>query len=507
MKQLLSGKNLLVIALMAFGALIRLWYFLEPFRYSVTITPDESVYGLQATHILKGDYSIFYWAQPYTGTFSAYLSALLFALTGGPSALALKLVPYLFSVGFLVMTYLVASRVFKEGIVPLVALGIAALGTPFWNNWASRAGTGYPEATLIGEGLLFLAMLILYGKKGNSLLAFFLLGLLTGLGFWIQPTIIYYFLPIIAFLILSDHRFFFRQRFLVLVLGFIAGDLPVLYYNLVSGGATGSSLFHFSVRGVKKAVVGLTTEGLPVILGTRTSFSHENFFTPLALIIYGFFLAAVVFAAWSRRSLLKNLTHGFSEVSRPIDLIFVTFFSTLLVFLMTERFNQFVLEPRYILALYSTLPLILAYVWVKVNKVMPVLSWILIGVFLLNFGLGIIKAPPGSFVDRYKLEKAIALLDEHGILFVNSDGALAHRLMFLTNERLIASVREGGLMAARHPQYNQTVLDSPWEQRGYLFLKTNPDLAIMENEIRSFVGPYRKELIDNQFVFLYPDKK
>lgn len=503
----MKQKTLIAISLIVFGSLLRLWYFLEPISYSVTVTPDESVYGLQAIHILKGDYSIFYWAQPYTGTFSAYLSALLFALTGGPSVLALKLVPFLFSVGFLVMTYLVATRVFKEGVVPLVALGISALGTPFWNNWASRAGTGYPEALLIGEGLLLLALIVLYGKKGNSLSVFFLLGLLTGLGFWIQPTIIYYLLPIIIFLVLANHGFFFHKPFLALVLGFVIGDLPVIYYNFVSNGATGSSLFHFSVRGLKRAVWGLTTEGLPVILGNRTSFSHENFSTPLALIIYGFFLAAVIFTAWQRRFLLRNLTHGFIEASRPFDLILTTFFSTLLIFMMTERFNQFVLEPRYILALYSTLPMILAYVWLKVYKAVPIISWILAGVFLLNSGLGIIKAPPGSFVDRYKLERATTLLSEHGIRYVNSDGALAHRLMFLTNERLIASVREGGLMAARYPQYNQTVLDSPWGERGYLFLKTNSDLAIMENEIRSFVGPYRKELIDNQFVFLYPEKK
>ena len=75
--------KIIVISLILIGALIRLWYFLEPFRYSVTITPDESVYGLQALHILKGDLSTFYWAQPYTGTFSAYLSAVLFFFRSG----------------------------------------------------------------------------------------------------------------------------------------------------------------------------------------------------------------------------------------------------------------------------------------------------------------------------------------------------------------------------------------------------------------------------------------
>lgn len=495
--------KLLVVFFIALGAGLRLWYFLEPFAYSVNITPDESVYGLQALHILKGDFSIFYWAQPYTGTFSAFLSAGIFFFFG-PSGWALKIVPYLFSVGFLVLTYLLARQVFKDTSTPLMALAFAALGTPFWNNWASRAGTGYPEATMLGEMMVIIALRLLYRAERLTLCPFFLIGLLTGLGFWIQPTIVYYLAPILLFFILFDRRFFFKKYFFSLVGGFVLGDLPVIYINLTGNSSTAGSLFHFSVRGLKRAVTGLLTEGLPVIIGTRTSFSHADFFTPFAVIITLFFLGAVVFVLTRRfRPLLNSLT-DFKQHSRPIDLILALFLFTLLIFLLTERFNQFVIEPRYILALYSTIPLILAYSLRQIFKKSPWLFGLISVVYLANFSLGLMKAPPKTFVDGYKLDKAIEALDLRGITLVNSDGALAHRLMFLTQEKITASVREGGLMAARHPEYNQTVLDAPWEHKGYLFLKTNSDLNIMENEIRSFVPTYRREMLEDQFVFLYP---
>lgn len=500
----LRREAIFIILLVGLGATVRLWYFLEPFRYSVALTPDEAVYGLQALHILKGEPSIFYWAQPYTGTFSAYLAALLFKFFG-VAAVALKLVPYLFSVGFLFLLYLLAKAVFSDKSKALLALFLAALGTPFWNNWSSRAGTGYPEANFLGAGLLLLAVGFLYKKSLLPVNLLFLgLGFLAGLGFWVQPTIVYYLVPVLLFLFLKDHRFFLRPCFFLFFLGFIVGGLPVVYYNAAHPGATSSSLFNFSFRGLRRAFFGLIFDGLPVILGVRTSFSHINFFTPLAAAIVLIFVSALAYAWKSRWSHFRGVWSNFAQQSQPLDLILAAFFSTLVIFLMTERFNQFVIEPRYIQALYATLPLLLAHFIVDLKRTKPFWGGLFLGLLVINALLGMLKAPPPSFVDPYRLENAIARLREHQVTYVNSEGALAHRLMFLTRENLIASVREGGLMAARYPYYNQTVLEALWEHKGFLLLKTNPDLAIFENEMRAFVPNYGKEIVDDTFVLLYP---
>jgi 4-amino-4-deoxy-L-arabinose transferase-like glycosyltransferase len=497
-------EAIFIILLVSLGALIRLWYFLEPFRYSVTFTPDEAVYGLQALHILKGEFSVFYWAQPYTGTFSAYLAALLFKFFG-VAAVFLKLVPYVFSVGFLFLVYLLARAVFRDTHKAQVALFLAALGTPFWNNWSSRAGTGYPETNFLGVLLLLLGTGYLYGRAAlPTNLLFLVLGFLAGWGFWVQPTIVYYLAPLLLFLFLQDRRFFLRPHFFLFVLGFIVGDLPVIYYNVLYPGVTSSSLFNFSFRGLKRAFLGLIFDGLPVVLGVRTSFSRTNFFDPLAVVVVFLFAAALLYALKKRWPDWQRVWSNFAKRSQPLDLILATFLSTLTIFLMTERFNQFVIEPRYIQALYATIPLLLANFVVEVKRIHPLWGWLSLGLLLANSLLGMGKAPPTSFVDPYRLESAIARLQERQIVYVNSEGALAHRLMFLTQESLIASVREGGLMAARYPFYNQAVLEAPWEHKGFLLRKSNPELSIRENEMRSFVPTYGKEIIDDTFVLLYP---
>lgn len=496
-------KNYLVFSLVVLGAIVRFWYLFEPFSYSVNITPDEAVYGLQALHALKGEHSIFYWAQPYTGTFSAYLSAFFFLLSG-PSSLFLKLVPFLFSVGFIYLNYLIAKKVTNDNRVAVATLIITALGTPFWNNWSSRAGSGYPEATFVGNLILLTGLSLIYFSPARRHFSFFCLGFLSGFGFWLQPTIVYYVFPVYLFLFLKNPKYFLGKEILSLLFGIFLGGLPVIYWNTQFGGGTGNALLHLSIRGLKRALAGLVFDGFPVILGIRSSFSRENFFTPIAITIILLNISAMVFFLGQRISHIKNIIFNFSKSSVPMDLIGATFFSTLSIFLFTEKFNQFVIEPRYILALYSTCPLILAIFANQLAKTQRILFSLSVVFFLANWVFGLLKAPPSSFVDYYKLDTVLKKISAQKVVFVNSEGALAHRLMFLSNESVIASVREGGLMAARYPKYNQEVLDAPWDYKGFVILKNNPDAKILENEMRSFVPGYKREEIGNRFVILSP---
>ncbi|MCG2686452.1 hypothetical protein L6258_03770, partial [Candidatus Parcubacteria bacterium] len=252
--KLFSNRWRAVWGIVLLGALVRGWYLFAPLKTSVTITPDEAVYGLQALHILRGEHSVFYWAQPYTGTFSAYLSAGLYWLLG-MSRIALKVIPYLFSVGFVFLNYQLAQKVFGSRKVALAAGVLSALGTPFWNNWSSRAGSGYPEVVLVGNLVLLLVIKIVEQDSATGLatltqgpptsphgsavppersllpippqLESLLLGVLSGLGFWIQPTIVYYLVPAFAFLLLKKPRQFFSRNLVWLVAGVALGGAPV----------------------------------------------------------------------------------------------------------------------------------------------------------------------------------------------------------------------------------------------------------------------------------------
>jgi len=525
----MTKSKLVVAGIVILGALVRGWYLFAPLNSSVTITPDEAVYGLQALHILKGEHSVFYWAQPYTGTFSAYLAAVLFLLFW-VSRVALKIVPYLFSVGFVFLNYKLAREVFGSRKVALVAGLLSALGTPFWNNWSSRAGSGYPEAALVGNLVLLLVISLVgvgsvrgFAKAGvrgeppnrwvrwggferawqiSVKLKFFLLGFLAGLGFWIQPTIVYYLVPAFAFWLIKRPRSFLSKNIFWLVLGVAVGGAPVWYANFFAGVGTAGQLFS-KPWGIRKALGELFALGFPILLGTRSSWQYRDFFPPLAVGVWIFYGLGIIFLIGER---VRNLG-GFRDFRKrlgPIDLLLGTFGSTLVIFAFSAPFNQFVIEPRYILAFYSTLPLVSGWFLVKLWERHRVLGALAGALLLFNVVLGFAKAPPISFVDPYRLDKVIDFLEQRSLRYVNTNGALAHRLMFLTSERLIAAVREGGLMDARYHQYHKWVLEAPRDQQAYVYFVDSGELPLMRNEIDHFVTDWEEWTLDDKFVVLYP---
>jgi len=512
-----------VLGIVVLGALVRGWYFLSPLPHSVTITPDEAVYGLQALHILKGEHSVFYWAQPYTGTFSAYLSAGLYWLFG-LSRIALKIIPYLCSVGFVFLNYQLAQKVFGSRKVALAAGVLSALGTPFWNNWSSRAGSGYPEAILVGNLILLLVIKIV-SRDISPGFATLTQGptpapercrvppeppvakpaCRRGRASEGRRSLLQVPVKLKFFLLIKKPRRFFSGNLVWLLAGVALGGAPVWYANFFAGAGTAGDLFS-KPWGVWGALQKLITLGFPILLGTRSSWEYWDFFLPLAVLVWLFYGVGLVSLVVERIKGLKGMkgVKGIRGRLEPVDLLLGTFFSILVVFALSAPFNQFVIEPRYVLAFYTIIPLVggwfLIELWER-GRVWGILVALLL---LVNAGLGFFKAPPASFVDPYQLDHVVSLLEQKDLQYINTNGALAHRLMFMTSEGVIASVREGGLMDARYHQYHKWVLEAPRDQQAYLYFVDSPELPLMRAEIDHFVTAYEEQLIDDTFVVLYP---
>lgn len=501
-----NGK--LVALLLIFGAAIRLWYFLAPLSKSMSITPDEAVYGLQALRILKGEPTVFYWAQPYTGTPSAFVSAFLF-LIFGVSSIALKIVPFLCSLAFLYTSYLLAKKVFGSEKIGVIALFISALGTPFWNNWSSRAGSGYPEVCLAGNILLLLVISIIgedkecgrgdyEGAIGSRGYKYFLLGLLIGFGFWVQPTIVYYAIP--ALLALGYRRVIEGKEGIrrgigeigAVVAGAVVGGAPVIYHNIANPSVTTQALVKVP-WGEKDAFIGLVAKAFPIILGTRTSWSIEDFFAPLAVIIWLTFACALGFWVAGVTRGIRGKREGWEKTA----LVLGVFLTTIVVFCLSGSFSQLFLEPRYVYALYSVIPLILAY-FIREVGIGRIGQMGIISLILVNFAVGVVKAPPASFVDSYKLDRLIVYLESKEIKYARTDGELAHRIMFLTGEKIIASVEEGGMMAQRYPKYNALVSKATTNKLAVVYRIGSKNASLLDDQADTL--GFRKEVVDGKFV-------
>src|SRR5207249_4663737 len=136
--------------LLALGLAVRLAIMLSPLG---ELDGDEAVVGLMARHIaFLGEPPVFYYGQPYLGSLEAFSAAPLFTLFDS-STLALKLVPTIYSLGFLAVSALVARRLFGTG--PALATAVyLALPPSMWAVWSTKARGGYAELLFLGEALL-----------------------------------------------------------------------------------------------------------------------------------------------------------------------------------------------------------------------------------------------------------------------------------------------------------------------------------------------------------------
>lgn len=495
----MEKSTILLISIIFIGALLRAYYMLVPGHPATRLSPDEAVYGIEATHILKGERPVFFYAQPYTGATSAYISALLFAVFG-ISDIALKVVPFVFSLLIISLSFKLAEAIFKDSKMALTTAALTALGSPFWLNWSSRAGTGYIEMMVFGALIFLLTIKIVWSERKaetSSAATYFILGLISGFGFWVQPTIVYYLLPAAVLIFLSRPRNVLRKEPYAAVLGALIGASPVLYYNLTHQSATAISLFN-KPWGIKPALYKFFAEGMPVILGTRPPWSTTDFFLPLAILVWLLYLAAFIY-------LFKKRYQNFLRFKfQPIDLILAFFPSLLFIFSLSSPFNQFVIEPRYIQALYTGLPLVVTWFAFEVEKKFRKAGVTILLVLLLNGALGVGKTPATYFVDGYTFNEVIPYLKEHNVTRVFSDAALAHRLTFFAKEQIVAAPMEGGVTSARIPYYESAVKETPCKERGVVVLKEALVRQQLVNEVINCKIPYEEKVFDDAILVVVP---
>src|SRR5438105_2160408 len=220
----------LIVALLV-GLALRLAVIASPLG---EIDGDEAVVGLMARHIaFLGDRPVFYYGQPYLGSLEAFSTAPFFRLFDS-STFVLKLVPTVYSLGFVGMSALLARRLFGNGPAMATAAYLA-LPPAMWAVWSTKARGGYAELLFLGEALL-LATLVLAGSRAWTIAAFW--GLLVGLSLWTHLLAVVYVLPALVYLILRRRKCWALKEIGVAALGVALGLAPLIFDNLAHGWPT-----------------------------------------------------------------------------------------------------------------------------------------------------------------------------------------------------------------------------------------------------------------------------
>ncbi|HZC79003.1 MAG TPA: glycosyltransferase family 39 protein, partial [Ktedonobacterales bacterium] len=228
--------------ILALAAGLRLWLLA---RDVPTLNSDEATVGLMALHVLRGEWTVFYWGQPYMGSLEAILAAPAIALFG-PTSLGLHLAPLVLCLALLVTIYLLGARLFSRRI-GLVSALLLAVGPPFFVVLSLRALGGYIETLVFGNVLLLLALSTPRSRRA-ALGATALFGLVAGLALWTD-------LLVVPYLAVCGVLFWWRRRALrnragvALFAGLLVGASPLVIANILNGGATIATLLGLTVLG------------------------------------------------------------------------------------------------------------------------------------------------------------------------------------------------------------------------------------------------------------------
>ena len=228
-------------------------------RTGATIDGDEALVGIQAEHILRGQFPVYFYGQSYMGSLETYLIAGVIAVTG-PAAWALRVIPIALSLALVYLTWRLALALLpREWRARSLLAGLAALVAavpPLYDAVTElRAWGGQIEIYVISLALLLATIELSQrlredARTGELARRWAIWGFLAGLGFWVNPLISYALVACGLWLAIALARRLTADRragvaatkrsglgALAAMAGAALGGLPAWVYAIQTGGA------------------------------------------------------------------------------------------------------------------------------------------------------------------------------------------------------------------------------------------------------------------------------
>ncbi len=185
----------LVIALV-----VRTWLAYHTLGF---IDGDEALVGIQAQHILQGQFQTYFYNQPYMGSLEAYVVAGIFAVAGS-SVWTLRAEPILLSLVVVWLTWRLAGALADTASLPRhakqwfmnIATLLAAIPPLYDTVLQMRMLGGYIEIFILMQILLLAALQLTNRRAAGAArrelaLRWAGIGFLVGFGYWVNPLMIY----------------------------------------------------------------------------------------------------------------------------------------------------------------------------------------------------------------------------------------------------------------------------------------------------------------------------
>lgn len=199
---ILRRRDWVLAVMLAIAAFSTRWPLIE--RGETLLHPDEAVVGIMAQDIAAGrSFPIYFYGQRYMGALEAYVVAAMMPLFDDPIH-ALRSAPALFFAMFVAAQYLMLTSWFgRRG--GLVGAAVLIAGSPMFAQWSISARGGYIEILLWGTLLLWAYTAWFMRVRGRAAISArrFAFGAILGSGFWINPSILFFAIPILGHALLA----------------------------------------------------------------------------------------------------------------------------------------------------------------------------------------------------------------------------------------------------------------------------------------------------------------
>jgi hypothetical protein len=446
--------------------------------FYITRPNDIGIIGLMSLRALAGEFPLFFYGQNFMGTLEVFLNLPLF-LTLGASPYTLQVLPILISLIFIVLVYLLARRVSGCRVALLASLWMA-LPPVFLMKWNIEARSHYPLTLILGTILILLTLRIMDSRDRHpqQVVTLAAWGLIAGLGWWTNMLITAYILPTVFLLWVDDKKMFLKTSFLFLLGAFIAGALPFLVFQEVSG---------WPIRQVHQTLGSLPlsrmrdllTNALPILIGFVPPFRGAGR-QGILILLAGLYAASLGYFLFRyRRGLWYLLT--FRRIRNSGGEVMVLLLFTNLSLALFTAFNKWLPDhcQRYLLPTYTAIPIFLfAFLnhWKDRSG-----RWVLIMVtaFLLGFQFWgnfvqdtwLIVRPQKFEIFRQRLAREYELLSflkQNGYDRIYTQEGIGRKAMLLEGKPLVCSDPYQEV----YPKYADLV-DSA-QKVGFLFSKENP---------------------------------
>jgi hypothetical protein len=247
------------------------------------IHADEAVAGLMARDLLNGEWSTFFWGQQYGGTAELIVLAPALAIFGSS---ALLILPLIEAIVLTVFVFAYCQHLLSKQDALLVASLVWAAPT-LWQWFSLRPMLFYQPTLILG----FMLLVLLHPKRRAD--RWFISGIVTGVGWWTSPQILFFAIPAFATCGLPCTKL---RNLIRITAGFCVGAAPWIATNLATQLASIRSQPPRSGSFVDHLTTQLST-GWPMAFGLRLPFDEKWIFdsAPLLFIaIATLFLAAAL---------------------------------------------------------------------------------------------------------------------------------------------------------------------------------------------------------------------